>query len=171
MGQREEALRKKEIAINEKEQELILKEKSLEIKEANLLQKEQILDSTSINDSTFIYNPVLIGLWSVKMVCTETTCPGSAIGDTKSEQWDIIYQGNKIVAKAIVDYKVVRIYSGVFKGNTLDLIDEQDIANPQNKTRITVRLRITSDKTMEGQREILRVGDCRILYSLQLNKE
>lgn len=170
LRQREEALRKKEVELKEKEQELLLKEKTLQIKEDELLQKEQKLDSTTLNDTTFIYNPNLIGLWSVKMICTETTCPGSAIGDTKNEQWQIAYQANKIIAKAMVGNQLVRVYSGTFKGNILELVDEQENGE-NNGTKISVRLRFTSENTMQGQREILRIGDCRILYSLQMNKE
>ena len=34
-----------------------------------------------------------------------------------------------------------------------------------------VRLRLVNAGTMEGQREIVRVGDCKIIYALQMDKQ
>jgi hypothetical protein len=61
------------------------------------------------------------------MTCTETTCPGSAIGDTKTETWDISYQNNVLLAKANVGDKLTRVYTGTYDGTNLVLIE--DVAN------------------------------------------
>src|SRR4051794_24424190 len=111
---REQELEKRLNEVNQKEQELLLKEKSLQLKEEELAKKEKLVDSSSKNltDSFFSQHPQLPGTWNVTMRCTETTCQGSAVGDTKNEQWEISYQEKTIVAQAFSDNKLVRVYSG-----------------------------------------------------------
>src|SRR5688572_12407051 len=99
MRKREENLQVKEAQLNEKEQELLLKEKTLQLKEDELAKKQQQIDSTTISDTTTQINTKLVGSWEVKMTCTETSCSGSAVGDTKNETWDISYQNKNVLAK------------------------------------------------------------------------
>ena len=169
---REEALQKKETELAEKEQQLTLKEKSLQIREEELMQLKQQLDSVKTKkDTALVYNQQLIGEWNVKMTCTETTCPGSAVGDTKSETWNINYENNLIVARAMVNDKLVRVYTGSYDSTNLILSEEVTNAPTEPATRLTIRLALTGENTMEGQREIVRENDCRIIYSLQLSKQ
>jgi hypothetical protein len=164
-------LNEKEISLNEKEQRLLLKEKTLEIKEQELAKREQKLDSSLKTDTIGNFNPVIIGKWSVKMTCTLATCPGSAVGDTKTELWDISYQANKVVVNALAGDKLVRVYIGNFANNIIELEENPDSADSISNTRMTVRLQITDDLNMEGQREIARDNECRVVYSLQLAKQ
>jgi hypothetical protein len=115
-------------------------------------------------------NAALVGTWSVRMTCTETTCAGSAVGDTKTEQWDFSYQGNTIMVKASANEKLVRVYTGFFTGNTIELVEERAGAENQRSSKMIIRLRIIDDTHMDGQREIVRENDCRVVYTLQLQK-
>jgi hypothetical protein len=169
LRKREEELHAKEAALNQKEQELLLKEKTLQIKEEELLLRERKSDSTVKTDTAGLYNPSIIGIWSVKMTCTETTCAGSAVGDTKTEQWNISYEANTIIAKAMFDGKLVRTYTGVSKANTLELVEDQQNI-PSHFTRMEVRLRLINAMSMEGQREIIR-DNCKVVYALQMSKQ
>ena len=169
---REEAMRKKEAELAEREQQLTLREKSLELREEQVEQLKQKLDSAKTkSDTTLLYNQQLIGQWNVKMTCIETTCSGSAIGDIKTETWDISYQNSLIIANAIASNKLARIYTGSYDGTTLTL--SADVANTPEEpaTKMIIRLTMTDENTMEGQRLIDRENDCRIVYSLQLNKQ
>ncbi|MBD0377206.1 MAG: hypothetical protein ICV51_16460 [Flavisolibacter sp.] len=168
---RELDIQKKETELSQREQELLLREQTLALKEEELTKREQRLDSTALNDTALVYNAALEGLWSVKMTCIETTCPGSAVGDTKTEQWSIAYQNNLLVAKAMTGDKVVRIYSGTNKETALELTESRDSTSSQPATTIVVRLTMTGPITMEGQREIIRKGDCKIVYSVQMTKQ
>ena len=152
-----------------KEQDLSFKEKSLQLKEAELAAREQLLDST-VTDSTHIINPQLIGNWLVKMTCTETSCATSAVGDTITEDWQISYEARALIAKAMVNNELLRVYSGYYTGNTIELVDESSSADATNKTRMIVRLRITDETHLEGQREIIREG-CKVVYSLTMEKK
>jgi len=157
--------------LNVKEQELALKEQSLSIKEEQLNEKEKSLDSTKnvVNDSLFVQHQKLPGTWMVEMQCTETNCPGSAVGDVKNEQWDFKFQNNMVIASAMSNNQLVRVYTGDYVGNTLKLSVQQDSTDASAK--IIVRLQQTKDKEMTGDREITQANGCRILYSLRLKKQ
>jgi hypothetical protein len=171
---REEQLDKKQAELNQREQELLLRESSLNLRDEELTKKEKeldSLDSAAVKDTTVFHNnPDLVGSWQVKMTCVETTCPGSAVGDTKIEQWDIEYQGDHIIAKANVGDQLVRVYSGLATGNRLELIQHTDSASMTYDTRMIVRLRMLNKQSIEGEREIIREKQCKIVYSLRMDK-
>jgi len=171
LRQREEALQKREASLNQKEQELLLKERTLQLKEEELAKRQQQIDSSKKTDTTHIVNPALAGTWDVKMTCTETTCAGSAVGDTKNEEWVIAYEANTLLAKAMANGQVSRIYSGFSTGNIVELVENRTAAAGTEATsRMTVRLRLVDETHMDGQREIVRDKDCKIVYALQLEK-
>ena len=164
----------KETELNQKEQELLMKEKSLELKEEELAKREQLLDSTANKDSTNSLSALhqnIPGVWNVTMRCTQTTCPGSAVGDTRNEQWKITFQNNTVIATAIKDKKFLRIYSGTYIGNSFELSAQPDTVDREQTAEIIVRLQKTKDNEMAGLREIIRPEDCRILYALELSKQ
>ncbi|QNF33574.1 hypothetical protein HUW51_12895 [Adhaeribacter swui] len=167
MQEREKLVKNKEKELARKEQELITREEALRLKEESLAKKQQKLDSTQL-DSAF-YNPSITGSWNVRMVCVETNCTGSAIGDTKNEIWDISYQNDRVIAKAMTDNTVVRTYEGTYNNNLLELRDNIEVSPNTPATEIVVRLTLLNN-TLEGQRQIIRSGDCRIVYSMQLDK-
>lgn len=167
--ERENAIRQKEAALAQKEQELTVREKTLQLREDMLLKKQQQMDSVA-KDTALIFDPGIVGKWNVKMTCTETTCPGSAIGDTKSETWDFSYQANSIVVKAKTGEKLERIYTGTYKNDIIQLNENVDVPTSEPVTKIIVKLTKSSPTAMEGQREIIREGTCKIVYALQLSK-
>jgi hypothetical protein len=70
-----------------------------------------------------------------------------------------------------VGRELQRVYSGLYTGNTLELVEDRAVANGQPATRMIVRLRMVSNRTLEGQREIVREGECKIIYALQMEKQ
>ena len=162
-------MEKRENELNLREQELLRKEKALELREADLVKREQKTDSL-MSDSTAV-PPVVAGTWTTKMTCTETTCTGSAVGDIKTEQWNVILEGNSIIARAIAGEQLVRVYTGSYTGNTIELVEDRESTSTQPATKMIVRLRLTNGTTMEGQREIVRENDCKIIYAVQMNKQ
>ncbi len=171
--QREIELDKKLNDLHQREQQLNLKEQSLASREQQLSEREKLLDNTNkknANDSLYIQHQQLPGTWAVRMQCTETNCPGSAVGDTKNEQWKFKFQDNSIIASAISNNQLVRIYSGTYMGDVLKLTVQEDSAD-ENSVKMIVRLQNVKDKEMEGEREIIQASGCRIVYSLQLKKQ
>lgn len=172
MRQRELELDKKMTEINQREQQLTLREQSLELREQQLMEKEKQFDSTNVSfqtDSLRLLFPQLPGLWSVKMQCTETNCSGSAVGDTKNEQWDFKLQDNGVIVSAISNNELVKVYGGNFNNKILRLASKEDSLRKQS-ARILVRLQQVQNNEMSGEREVIQPDGCRILYSLQLKK-
>jgi hypothetical protein len=171
LRERELELEKKENEINQKEQRLLLLEKQLQLKEDALLQREKEIDTIKqqnvITDSAMI-NLSLVGKWSVNMRCTETTCEGSAVGDTKNEQWDIEYQNYVVIVKAMAENKLARVYTGAYTENGLQLTAEHEPEAPN--TKITARLQQKNPTEMEGIREISRPDVCHIIYAVTMKK-
>lgn len=172
LREREKELEILKAELNEKEQQLLLKEKTLQLKEEELATREKKLDSSLLRlDSNFVYDSVLMGQWSVKMVCTETTCAGSAVGDTRTEQWQFLYEGQDLIAKAFSENKLIRVYSGTAINGVIELHANREEANTQQITRMTVHLQKTTNNQMGGRREIIRPENCRVVYSLHMVKQ
>lgn len=171
LRERELRLEKKENEINQKEQQLLLMEKQLQLREAALAEREKVKDSLPPQvvpaDSTAVDSTIL-GNWATNMRCTETTCEGSAVGDTKNELWTIEYESNAVIVKAMADKKLVRVYTGAYSENGLQLTAEQEPEAPSNK--IIVRLEQKNPNEMEGIREISRADECHIVYAVTLKK-
>jgi hypothetical protein len=164
----ENGRRKKEL--EKKEQQLKVWEQQLSLREQALIKKEYIIDSlNSYSDTAGVFDPKLVGDWKMTMVCTETTCEGSAIGDTKTEHWNISYQNNRVVARVIANKQLIRHYSGFFKENTLELTADQA---PESEAQMRVVLNPNPAITnlMEGQRVINQGGKCKIVYQLKAEK-
>jgi hypothetical protein len=169
LQQRELALKNKETELNQKEQELIAREQTLQFKETELAKKQMRFD-TLARDSSFIANPSIPGLWSVKMTCVETTCPESAVGDIRTEEWIISYEANHVIGRVMADGKLTRVYTGSFNGNSIQLSLETQDASSQDATRMLVRLTIQNPGLMEGQREIIR-NNCKVVYTVRMEKQ
>ena len=167
--QREEDIRKKEKELNLKEQHLLQKEKTLSLKEDELLQRERKLD-TIANDSLKLIHQPFIGTWLVNMTCSETTCAGSAVGDTKTETWIITFEQEHLIARAQAGNDLIRIYTGLFNGTEVILNETKNDTNAP-LTQMTVRLRMVDEKNLEGHREIVRENQCKVVYTLQMKKQ
>lgn len=170
LQEKERGLKRKEAELNQKEQQLNLREKNLKFKEEELAQQETRLDTLS-KDSSLVLNPNLVGTWLTKMTCTETTCPGSAVGDTKTEQWVLSYVGNHIIAEALANSKLVRIYTGSFNGNSIELVQDNQANTSEPSTQMTANLTIKDANTLEGERKIVRNNNCKIVYALEMQKQ
>ena len=171
LREREKEVERRTIELNEKEQQLLLKEQTLKLKEDELAIKESRLDSTvqlNTDLDTTHTNPLYFGNWHVRMDCIETSCAGSAVGDSKIEQWTIDSADNGVIVRARVGTQLVRVYSGRQQGGYLNLSSEET-GTAGGNVKMLVRLQL-SGEDVEGRREITRPGECRIVYRLDLKK-
>ena len=178
----ENSIRLKVAELSQKEQELLAREQLLEQKELELSRREHVLDSASkkvpdsalnmsSTDSLLHSRPHMPGLYNVTMKCTKTNCPGSAVGDTKNEQWNISFEQNLVIIRAMADKKLVRIYKGNYLPGGIELEAQADSLTTLPVGKIIVRLQETKDNQLDGVREITRQDDCRIIYDLDLEKQ
>jgi len=163
--EKEEQLKKQAQRLAEKEQGLMQWEQRLTLLEKELQEKKnkQIADSTSTTDS--LQAQAFTGKWVVKMRCTETNCGGSAIGDSKTETWEIAYSNKAIVVNAFAGNDLSRIYNGSFSQNRLEVTNGQ----PGTESVIRVMLELKDNK-MEGTREVEQTN-CKIRYSLNAERQ
>ena len=171
LRKREIEMDKKASELRQKEQELNLREQSLQLREDKLNEKQKFLDSANriINDSLMKEYPNIPGTWLVEMECTETNCPGSAVGDISNEQWEFKFQDNHVIVSATRNNNLVRVYTGDFNDGSLNLAEQLDSSASPGK--ILVRLQPRNAKEMQGRREITKEEGCRILYLLRLKKK
>lgn len=158
-------MRSKETELKQKERELSARETALTAK----AQQTASLDSTIALPTR--YNDSLPGVWNVQMTCTESSCTGSAVGDSKREEWTFSFEGNRLLARATSGNQLNRVYSGIFTGHTIELLDERQQDAADQSTRMIVRMYFRSASSLEGQREITRSEGCRVVYSLQAEKK
>jgi hypothetical protein len=164
-GAQEKTLKQRQDLVAKREQELLAWEQQLKMKEKELQNTKQLLDSTMKNIDSTAVNPALVGKWTVKMTCTETTCDGSAIGDTKTEQWEISYKGNNVIVKAYSGVVLIRVYIGTYQDNVLSIVDE----TPNADATFSANLNFIDDKRMDGTRQILQ-KNCKIVYALNIQR-
>ncbi|RZM20873.1 MAG: hypothetical protein EOO88_34930 [Pedobacter sp.] len=162
----EKSLKERQNLAAQKEQELLAWEQQLKMKEIELENTKQVLDSAKKQiDSASTVNPDIVGKWVVKMTCTETNCEGSALGDTKTEQWEISYEGTTVLVKAYSGLVLTRVYTGKYKDNVLSIVDEK----PNNDATFSATLKFIDNKRMDGTREVLQ-KTCKIVYALNIQR-
>ncbi len=134
-------------------------------------RKEALQNDTTISQNVNeAANDSISGLWSVTMTCIETDCEGSAVGDIKTERWDISLKNGTLQAEAQVNDRLKRVYQGVLNGDAYQLALKPTMNSNETKAKMLVSLKPLSYQEMEGRREIYREG-CRIIYSLELEKQ
>jgi hypothetical protein len=171
-AEREKKLAAREKQVMEQQQELILKANELALKEDQLHKLAKSLDSAHvIEDSLKVKFPQLPGKWNVSMVCSVATCSGSAVGDTKTEQWTFSISGSSVIAQAFTKNVLSRVYVGQYKDGLLQLTAQSADTTLNSNTQINVFLRQMNDSlTLGGKRSIIR-PDCQIIYNLTMKKQ
>ena len=171
-AKREQQLVAREKQVLELRQELNMKASALALQATKLNQMSQQLDSANIiEDSLKVNFPLLSGRWVVSMTCSETTCQGSAIGDTKTEQWLISRQAGSIIAQAYNNQTINRVYVGKYKDGALQLKAQPILSTTDTTTTINVVLQPQSDSLMLSGKRTINRPDCRIVYDMTLKKQ
>lgn len=169
---REQQLAQREAALVQREQQLLLRENSLKLREQRLTEPAAAPDTTQqLAAADSARTVALVGTWVTRMNCVETDCPGSAIGDSKTEQWEISYEGGAFLVKATVNNQIARVYSGTLTGNTLDLKAQHLPDESLPDALISAQLEVVSDQRLQGRRFIDRPNTCRIVYALDMTKD
>lgn len=159
ISEREKNLKKAQQEMVRKEQQLLKWEQRLKIREMALEE------ANSDADTTLSHHPEISGRWAVKMTCIETNCEGSALGDTKTEQWVVSFKGNAVVVKAYSGVVLTRVYIGAYENEVLKVADD----NPGTDAVISADLNFSTLKRVEGTREV-KQKDCKITYSISAER-
>ena len=164
------------------EEQVAMLEDTLNLREEELAKKERLLkdplksgaetmkDSIAFTDSSYVVDSTIVGRWDVTMTCTQTSCEGFAVGDTKTERWMFDYAGKALVVKALVNNEVVRVYNGVDTGDYIDLVPSPDSTATPSAAKVAVRLRKVNQEQLEGERVIIRNNNCKVVFALRFEK-
>lgn len=169
--EREAALQQKEEMLTQKEQQLLIWEKDLQLKEDSIKILIARRDSSSFADSISVLPLQLRGDWTAKMICIETNCSGSAIGDVQTDNWQLSTQDSSLIIKSIArDGQVNRVYTGsYFLGNTIKASVSSE--NPSRGGTRVIELTDIRNNKMKGTRIVTQADGCRIVYSVEMDKK
>ncbi len=169
--QAEDQLRQREADLTRREQELTQRENALALREKLPAPPAATPDTLRpLAPADSVRARAFAGTWAVRMNCIEADCPGSAIGDSKSEQWDVSYAVGTFTVRARANNQLTRVYTGALAGSTLELTAQHLPGERLPDAVITVQLQAVDDQHLEGRREINRPAPCRIVYALALTK-
>lgn len=176
LQEQRQQLKQESVLLRQKEQELALRGQELDAREQLLNERQMKMDSVLIGKDTLskIF-PEIPGRWLAKMVCTDAGCPGSALGDTKVEQWAVTFQNNMVVVKAMNNkFQLTRIYTGSIAPDgqvSLKAQAPDDSLSTSQYAQISIQLKQTKNDAMQGQRDIIQPEGCHLTYSLDLKKQ
>ena len=80
-------------------------------------------------------------------------------------------EGKSFIAKAMSGDQLIRVYSGLFTGNTLELIAQTEKSSEQPAAKIVTRLHKVNESRLEGSREIARENECKTTYTMEMQKQ
>lgn len=159
----------KEDTLAQREQALFLKEQEFLAKETEYQQLLALRDSVAENAVSMPVNNVLpqeiVGKWSGKMICTESTCSDHVVGDQRNDTWEFSSTGLTITNKTGSE----RHFTGNISGTDLKLTSS-DSATAVSHSKITLGLADLASSRLKGQRELSGKDNCVAKFSVELEK-
>lgn len=159
------------------------KEKSLELREQHLLEKEKAFATKEIEYEKLMalrdslenetiapvveenFPEEILGSWSGKMICTETSCAEHVVGDQRTDSWEFTPDGLKMVNKTGGE----RLFTGKISGNELVLASDIS-SNTTNTSEIVLSLTDLQTGRLKGTRTLTGKNDCIARFSVELEK-
>ena len=159
----------KEQSLLQREQNLSAREKDFEIKEAEYKSLLSLRDSLENIEEEIPVQTVLpegiLGKWSGKMVCTESTCADHVIGDQRNDIWEFSANGLKMTNKTGGE----RLFTATLVGTELKLTSDET-ANITSRSSITLSIDDLQNGRMKGTREFIGQDECIAKFSVELEK-
>lgn len=166
------------VACNDKKKEndLMMREKQLLEKEKVFAQKESEYQSLlKMRDSIFskkdsvkitVWPKEVAGIWTGKVICTESNCTDYVVGDQRTDTWEFDSDSLQLSTKIINNNNLVRVYSGKFENNEIKLTYKTD-STSKKQVEMNVLLNEISPNTIKGTRTVA-VDNCMARFSVEL---
>jgi hypothetical protein len=159
----------KEDNLAQREQALSLKEQEFLTKEADYQQLLSLRDSLEHTAEKMpaeaVWPEEIMGKWSGKMICTESSCSEHVVGDTRNDIWEFSPNGLKITNKTGGE----RHFTGNISGTDLTL-SSTDSATAASRSKITLALVDLASSRLKGSRELTGKDNCVAKFSVELEK-
>src|SRR5690606_38864677 len=159
----------KEQNLLQREQKLSEKETKFEAKEAEykslLALRDSLENSVPATPAVEELPAEIIGKWSGKMICTESSCTDNVIGDQRTDVWEFFANGLKMTNKTGGE----RDFTANIVGDELKLVSEES-SNITNRSEITLSLTDLQNGRMKGTRAFIGKNECIAKFSVELEK-
>lgn len=162
--------KEKEAGLAAREQQLLEKEKLFAQKESEYQSLIKMRDSIfAKKDSVTIasWPTGIAGLWTGKVICTESNCSDYVIGDQRTDTWEFDSDSTQLVTKIINNNNLVRIYSGKMDNNEIKLNFKTD-STSKKMVDMNVILNDISANKIKGTRTIAVDNTCMAKFSVEL---
>lgn len=163
-----------------RDEELIQRERAIAQKENQFAEKEaeylaliKMRDSlNAIQDSTVYLNwpDSINGLWSSKVICTESNCSDYVIGDQRVDNWEFAQDSTGLITRVLNNKnEIVRTYTAKFSPKGILLQFKTDsLADKQVVMNINLD-NIKADK-LTGKRNISVDNNCSAIFNVELTR-
>jgi len=163
--------KEKESTLASREQQLLEKEKLFAKKESQyqaLLKMKDSIFSKKDSVKVLKWPDEISGLWSGKVICTESNCSDYVVGDQRIDTWEFDNDSTQLVTKIINNNNLVRLYTGKFENNEIKLNFKTD-STAKKKVDMNILLNDISDTKIRGTRTIA-VDNCLARFSVELTR-
>ncbi|UOE37334.1 hypothetical protein [Chryseobacterium oryzae] len=163
----------------EKSQQLTDRENKLLEKEKEFAKKESEYQSLiKMRDSIFAqkdsiqimkWPSEISGLWSGKVICTESNCSDYVVGDQRIDNWEFDSDSTQLVTKIINNNNLVRLYTAKLDQQEIKLNYKTDSTAKKNVEMNVILNEITPNK-IRGTRSITVDKNCLAKFSVELTR-
>jgi len=153
-----------------REQQLLEKEKAFAQKESEyqaLLRMRDSIFSKKDSLKAMIWPAEIAGTWNGKVICTESNCSDYVVGDQRTDIWEFDSDSTQLVTKIINNNNLIRLYSGKFDNNEINLNFKTDSTAKKN-VEMNVLLNDISANKIRGSRTITAGNGCIAKFSVEL---
>lgn len=164
---------KREEELIQREKALAQKELQFEKKEAEFFSLTKMRDSLNSIKDTTIYRTwpdSVSGIWSSKVICTESNCSDYVIGDQRVDNWEFTQDSTGLITRVLNNKnEIVRTYNAKFSPKGILLQFKTDsLAERQVVMDINLD-NIKSDKLI-GKRKISIDNNCSAMFNVELTR-
>ncbi|WP_294296882.1 hypothetical protein [uncultured Chryseobacterium sp.] len=163
--------RKKENDLTMREQQLLEKEKAFAQRETEyqllLKMRDSIFATKKDSVKIAVWPSQIAGLWTGKVICTESNCSDYVVGDQRIDTWEFDSDSIQLLTKIINNNNLVRVYSGKFENNEVKLNFKTD-STSKKQVEMNVLLNDFSANKIRGTRTISADNNCMAKFSVEL---
>ena len=162
--------KEKQDQLAERETKLLEKEKLFSQKESEYQALLKMRDSIFAKKDTVkisVWPKEIAGLWSGKVICTESTCSDYVVGDQRIDSWEFGSDSIQPSVKIINNHNLVRLYTGKFENSEIHLNYKTDSAAKKNVEMTVLLNEISADK-IKGTRMVTVDNQCTARFSVEL---
>ncbi|MDF2553284.1 MAG: hypothetical protein K0R77_2559 [Chryseobacterium sp.] len=164
--------KQKQEQLTERETKLLEKEKLFAKKESEyqaLLKMRDSIFNKKDSVQILLWPQEVAGVWSGKVICTESNCSDYAVGDQRIDNWEFDSDSIQLSTKIINNNNLIRTYLGKFENNEVKLNYKTD-STAQKNVEMNILLNEISPNKIRGIRTVTVDNNCTARFSVELTR-